>query len=94
MKNKKIENGNHYRNETTSTFAMRLSDKIAASKLSIKELSEKIKVPSGSLSKYQNDNAEAGISSLVKIAKYFNVSTDYLLGIVNQKSQDLLFKKD
>jgi transcriptional regulator with XRE-family HTH domain len=35
------------------------------------------------LSKYQNDAGEPGINSLVKLAEYFGVSTDYMLGITD-----------
>ncbi|MEA4894101.1 MAG: helix-turn-helix transcriptional regulator [Oscillospiraceae bacterium] len=67
--------------QTTKIFAERIQDLIFESGKSFKELERETGVPSGSLSKYQNDKGEAGINSLVKIARYFDVSTDYLLGL-------------
>lgn len=76
-------------NEITKKFADNLQDLISESKKSIKDLAEEIGIPSGSLSKYQNDNAEPGIENFTKIAKYFNVSTDFLLGLTDVKATDL-----
>jgi transcriptional regulator with XRE-family HTH domain len=75
-------------NEVTKIFADRLQDLISDSGKTVKQLAKEIGVPSGSLSKYQNDCAEAGTTRLFKIAKYFNVSTDYLLGLTEVKSVD------
>ena len=43
------------------------------------QIAEKIGIGQGQLSKHLNAQTELKISSLVKIAKYFGVSTDYLL---------------
>ena len=75
----------------TKIFADRLSDLIDEKRQegkSFKEIAIESGVPTGSLSKYQNDAAEAGVNSLVKLAKYFNVSTDYLLGITDISNGD------
>jgi len=83
----------------TKAFADRLSDLIDAKKhegKSFKEIAAESGVPTGSLSKYQNDAAEAGVNSLVKLAKYFGVSTDYLLGITdiaNGNADDMAIEK-
>jgi len=78
------------KNKVTSLFADRLQDLIAESGKTISELSssEGIGISSGSLSKYQNDAAEPGITALVKIADYFGVSFDYLLGKTNCKKRE------
>jgi len=73
----------------TKAFADRLSDLIDFKRRegkTFKDIANESGVPSGSLSKYQNDAAEAGINSLVKLADYFGVSTDYLLGITDISS--------
>jgi len=75
----------------TKAFADRLSDLIDLKKQegkTFKEIAIESGVPIGSLSKYHNDAAEAGVNSLVKLAKYFNVSTDYLLGITDIANGD------
>lgn len=72
--------------ETTKVFADILSDLMTNEKPKThQEIAEEIGVPKASISKYINDNGEAGINSLVKIARYFNVSTDYLLGLSPNK---------
>lgn len=72
--------------ETTKVFADKLSDLINEKKTKKhEEIANEIGVTKGSISKYINDNGEAGINSLVKIARYFNVSTDYLLGLTPNK---------
>jgi transcriptional regulator with XRE-family HTH domain len=74
---------------TTKLFADRLQDLIKDSGKSIKELSRELNVSEGSLSKYQNDEAEAGITSMASIANYFKVSTDFLLGRTDVKTPDI-----
>lgn len=71
---------------TTKIFADRLLDLITETGKTIKQLSEEIGISSGSLSKYQNDGAVAGIDAVSKIAKYFNVSVDWLLGHSSTRS--------
>lgn len=71
---------------TTKIFADRLLDLITETGKTIKQLSEEIGISSGSLSKYQNDGAVAGIDAISKIAKYFNVSVDWLLGHSSTRS--------
>ena len=66
-------------------FADRLQDLLASSDKSLSSLASEIGVPSGSLSTYQNNGREAGIISLKRIAKYFNVSADWLLGLSDTK---------
>ena len=69
-------------------FADNLSDVINESGKSIREISEGTGISTGMLSKYQNDVAEAGIDKLAKLADYFNVSTDWLLGRTRVRSPD------
>lgn len=72
--------------ETTKCFADRLQDLIAESGKDVKTLADEIGVSSGALSKYQNDKGEPGISALYKIANYFGVTADYLIGLSNNKT--------
>lgn len=66
--------------KTTKLFADNLQELIAKSGKSMKDLATEIGISAAALSKYQNDGAAANIDALVKIAKYFNVTTDWLLG--------------
>lgn len=77
------------RTETTGVFSDRLEDLIKASGKTLDVIAKEADIKSkASLTKYQNDEAEIGINNLVKLAKYFNVSTDYLLGLVNDPTID------
>ena len=74
---------------TTKAFAERLSDLVQIKKdegLSHDEISRQIGVSSGVLSEWMSDNKTASIENLAKLAKYFNVSADYLLGRTDVKN--------
>ena len=51
------------------------------------ELADKIKKTRQTVSQYVNGISEPGYETLVKIADYFNVSTDFLLGRTQDKSR-------
>ena len=71
--------------ETTKCFADRLQDLISESGKDVKTLAAEIGVSSGALSKYQNDKGEPGITALSKIAEYFGVTSDYLIGLSDNR---------
>lgn len=54
-----------------------------------KELANFLNIGVSTLSQYENDKRHPNFELLVKIASFFNVSTDYLLGIVEYKSLSL-----
>lgn len=56
--------------------------------LTQEELSKKLNVSPSTISQYENGIREPGISQLINIAKTFNVSVDYLLGLTNIKALD------
>ena len=56
--------------------------------LTQEELSKKLNVSPSTISQYENGIREPGISQLINIAKTFNVSVDYLLGLTNIKELD------
>lgn len=74
--------------KTTKLFADKLQELIADSGKNMKELAAEIGISAAALSKYQNDGAAANIDALVKIAKYFDVTTDWLLGYGEIKRPD------
>lgn len=49
------------------------------------QLGEALWVTKQTISNWENDNIQPSVAMLVKIAKYFGVSTDYLLGLDNNK---------
>ena len=68
---------------TWATFAERLKDLRIEKGLSIQSLSKEIGIGSSSLCRWENQKADVKGSQLVVIARYFNVSVDYLLGLEN-----------
>lgn len=53
------------------------------------EFAKKMSVTKQCVSNWENDNVLPSIEMLVRIAKYFNVSTDYLLGIEAKETIDV-----
>ena len=53
------------------------------------ELAKKLGVTKQSVSNWENDNIQPSVEMVVKIAKIFSVTTDYLLGLENQITLDV-----
>lgn len=70
---------------TTKIFADRLDMLIAEKKqesgLNHKEIAAALGIGDGTLSEWCSDNKTASIDAIPKIAEYFNVSSDWLLGL-------------
>lgn len=64
-----------------SNFATRLRELRIDKKLSMKQLSQEIGVTDGAISNWENSVNEPKISYLIKLARFFDVTTDYLLGL-------------
>ena len=62
-------------------FSERLRELRLEKKLSIMDLSKEIKVGVGSIFRWENKQADIGASQLVVLAKFFDVTTDYLVGL-------------
>lgn len=56
-----------------------------ANSLSQVELADKLGVTKQSVSNWENDNIQPSIDMLIKIARVFSVSTDYLLSLDERK---------
>lgn len=71
-------------NEYTAHFSCVLKYLIAdytrKQGLTLNEIADAIGISRAALSKYQNNEAEPGIAAVAKIAQYFDVQCDYLLG--------------
>lgn len=53
------------------------------------ELANKLKVNRATISSYETSALYPSVSMLVAIARYFNVSTDYLLGLTEEQNFDM-----
>jgi len=64
---------------------MRLTELRKAKKISQKEFSLIINVAQNTVSQWENGKRDPDTETLRKIADYFNVTTDYLLGVSETK---------
>lgn len=74
--------------ETTKIFQMRFEDLMIESGKTLRDIANDTGISRAALNNYANDKAEIGINNVVKLAKYFNVSADYLLGLSDAKTND------
>ena len=65
---------------------MRLKDLREDSDLKQKEIAEFLHVKQNTYSQYENGQRQLPIDVLIKLAKYYNVTTDYLLGLSDKKT--------
>ena len=64
-------------------FANRLKELRQEKGLSIQKLAKDVKIGSSSLCRWENGQADVKGSQLVILAKYFDVTIDYLMGLEN-----------
>lgn len=53
------------------------------------QLARKLNISKQTVSNWENDNIQPSIEMLVRVAKLFNVSTDYLLGLQQDPRLDV-----
>lgn len=75
-----------------SIFATRLRDLISEHETTITEVANNINVTRQAVSAYQDGSSQPTADTLLKIANYFNVSTDYLLGKSDVQTSDTTIK--
>ncbi len=64
---------------------MRLRDLREDLDLTQKELAEFLHIKQNTYSQYENGQRQLPIDVLIKLAKYYKVSTDYILGLTDKK---------
>ncbi len=77
---------------TSEIFAERLRELRNDNGVSLKDLANSLDTTAQSLSLYERAERTINIDLLYKIAKYFNVSADYLLGLTDNKTFDITVK--
>lgn len=75
-----------------SIFATRLRDLISKHETTITEVANNINVTRQAVSAYQDGSSQPTADTLLKIANYFDVSTDYLLGKSDVQTSDITIK--
>nr|DAN00896.1 MAG TPA: Repressor protein CI [Caudoviricetes sp.] len=66
-------------------FCKRLEGLRISYNLTQKQLADKLGVTKQTVSNWENDNILPSIETLMRICQFFNVSTDYVLGLDNKK---------
>ncbi|NBH13858.1 XRE family transcriptional regulator [Lachnospiraceae bacterium] len=66
-------------------FHVRLENLVEEKNVTQKQLSMELHIASTTLSGYINNHREPDFSTLIRMARYFDVSTDYLLGLSDEK---------
>lgn len=74
-------------------FGQRLSQLRHEKRLKQQELAAQLYISKSSISTYERGAREPTYELLVKFARFFNVTTDYLLGISNRRHSNKLLKK-
>ncbi len=64
-------------------FSNRLENLLEEHNLTQRKLSTELHIAPSTLNGYLRKNREPDYDTLIKISKYFNVSTDYILGVTN-----------
>lgn len=65
------------------TFPDRLKELRSSKNLTMEQLGKEINSTKGTISNYENGNKKPSLDMLIKLADYFNVSIDYLVGRTN-----------
>ena len=68
-----------------SVFRTRLRELIKERGITITALAKELKISRQSVSKYINGSAYPNIERLFMIARFFDVSSDYLVGLTEKK---------
>ena len=66
-------------------FYMRLRDLREDSDIKQKEIAEYLHIKQNTYSQYENGQRQLPIDILIKLAKYYDVTTDYILGLSSEK---------
>lgn len=64
---------------------MRLKDLREDNDITQKEIAEYLHIKQNTYSQYENELRQLPISALIMLARYYNVSTDYILELTNNK---------
>lgn len=64
---------------------MRIKDLREDSDLTQKEIADYLHIKQNTYSQYENGHRQLPIDFLIALAKYYKTSTDYILGLTNEK---------
>lgn len=64
---------------------MRIKDLREDADITQKELADYLNVKQNTYSQYENGQRQISLDALIKLAQYFNTSTDYILELTNER---------
>ena len=64
---------------------MRIKDLREDNDITQKEIADYLHVKQNTYSQYENEKRQLPIDVLIALAKFYNTSTDYILGLTNEK---------
>jgi len=64
---------------------MRLKDLREDADIKQKEIADYLHIKQNTYSQYENGQRQLPIDVLIALSKYYNVSTDYILGLTNER---------
>lgn len=70
-------------------FCKRLEGLRKSRKLTQKQLADELGMSKQTISNWENSNILPSIETLIRLCKFFNVSTDYILGLDNKNYIDV-----
>lgn len=76
----------------SKTIGNRINGLLATTNVKQKELAQVLGVKDNIISYFCSGTRKPNIEQIIKMAKYFNVSTDYLLGLTDTKSSNITIK--
>ena len=79
---------NNVPENTRKIIGCRINKLLAINNVKQKELAAYLSIPDNTVSYFVKGARVPNIEQIIKIAKYFNVSTDYLLGLTDVKTTD------
>lgn len=65
---------------------MRLKDLREDMDIKQREIADYLHIKQNTYSRYENGQRQLPVDILIKLAKYYNVSTDYILGLSKEKN--------
>lgn len=71
-------------NNINSKFGERVKKLRIENNLSQEKLAQALSVTRSAVNDWENRDTETNFVTLIKIAQFFNVTTDYLLGLVDE----------
>lgn len=72
-----------------ATFPTRLRELLAPKGVTITALADKLEISRQAVSQYQDGSTQPNLQCLAEIAKYFGVSTDWLLGLTDMRTPNM-----